>query len=179
VDKAKLQAELLAMALKCDLTRYAAYMYGHGGNDGGGKDEKYGLLEVNGEWPQQHNFTHELADDAKYDPLFASITQFTLVHMQVFAHFLDKLQEGSGGANDFLHDTLIYFGSELGDGVNHDNAGNVLPVLLVGNAGGKLSTGRHIRLPSKERSAKLLLTSLQLAGVPATSFAGTSETVTL
>jgi len=179
VDKAKLQAELLAMALKCDLTRYAAYMYGHGGNDGGGHDAKYGLTEVGGEWPQQHNFTHALPDAGKYDSLFDAITRFTLVHMEVFAHFLNTLQEGSADARDFLTDTLIYFGSELGNGVNHDNAGNVLPVLLVGNAGGKLAAGQHLKFASPVRSAKVLLSALQLADVPATEFAGTRETITL
>ncbi len=179
VDKAKLQAELFAMALKCDLTRYGAYMYGHGGNDGGGEDKANGLVAVNGEYPQQHNFTHELADPNKYDALFKSITDFTLAQMGVFKHFLDKLQEGSNGPDDFLQHTLIYFGSELGDGVNHDNVGNVLPILLVGNAGGQLKTGRHIKFPGNVPAKNLHLTALKMAGVTIDSFAGSRETVTL
>jgi len=179
VDRAKLQAELLAMALRCDLTRYGSYMYGHGGNDGGGKDSKYGLVEVLGEWPQQHNFTHALEDARRYDALFESLTKFTLTQMQVFAHFLATLQAGSAGPNDVLQNTLIYFGSELGNGVNHDNATNVLPILLVGNAGGQLVTGQHIVFPQRVRSRDVLFTALKLARVPVSSFAGTSEVVSL
>ena len=154
-------------------------MYGHGGNDGGGEDKAYGLVAVNGEYPQQHNFTHELADAKKYDALFKSITHFTLVQMNVFKHFLDKLQEGSNGPDDFLQHTLIYFGSELGDGVNHDNTGNVLPILSSATRAGSSKTGRHIKFPDKVPAKNLHLTALKLAGVTIDSFAGSSQTVVL
>jgi hypothetical protein len=180
VDKAKLQAELLAMALRCDLSRYASFMYGHGGNSGGGKDEAYGLVEVNGEWPQQHNFTHWLTErPSEYPDLFAAITEFTRVQMNVFAHFVDKLQEGSDGPDDFLQNSVIYFGSELGDGVNHDNAGNVLPILLLGNAGGQLATGSHLKLSPSRRVADVLFTLLELCGAQVSSFAGATQTIAL
>lgn len=180
VEKAKLMAELLAMALRCDLTRFGAFMYGHGGNDGGGKDEAYGLVEVNGEWPQQHNFTHWLTERPDwYDALFASLTQFTLTHMEVFAHFLNALQGDMGGPDDFLQNTLIYMGSELGDGTNHDNGGNVLPILLVGNGGGALTTGSHVKLSSNVRVADVLFTLLRMVGSTTPSFAGASQEIAL
>ncbi|MBL8740824.1 MAG: DUF1552 domain-containing protein [Myxococcales bacterium] len=180
VEKAKLQAELLAMALRCDLTRFGAFMYGHGGNDGGGKDEAHGIVEVNGEYPQQHNFTHWLTERPDwYDALFASLTQFTLTHMEVFAHFLDALKGEETGPDDFLSDTLIYMGSELGDGTNHDNNGNVLPILIVGNGGGALKTGSHVKLASNVRVADVLFTLLRMVGSTAPSFAGASQEIAL
>ena len=63
--------------------------------------------------------------------------------------------------------------------MNHDNTSNVLPILLVGNAGGQLKTGRSIVFPSKVPSKNLHLTVLKMAGVSIDSFAGSSETVAL
>ena len=49
-----------------------------------------------------------------------------------------------------------------------------LPVVLAGDAGGRLATGRHLRLPGERPMSDLFLTMLDLLGAPQERFGDSS-----
>ena len=63
-----------------------------------------------------------------------------------------SIPEGDG---TLLDNSMLLFGSELGQGGSH--IVHNLPLILAGGAGGALKTGRHIKTPSHTPMANLLV----------------------
>lgn len=146
--------DLTALALKCDLTRYASFMVSYGGAS-------------NGPAPNQHALTHDQNREATV-PIVAGQVAF-------FARLLSKLSDDTAleGSGTVLDNSLLYLGSELSGGSQHSN--DNLPVVLAGKAGGQVVTGRHIAYPSGTLMKRMMLAMLQLGGVPVSEFAGTNQ----
>ena len=81
------------------------------------------------------------------------------------ASLLGKLKKVKEGDGTLLDNTMLVFGSGIGDGNahNHDD----LPVVLFGKGGGTISTGRHVRYDKETPIANLYLALLDRIGVPA------------
>jgi hypothetical protein len=157
---AKLLMSLLALAFKCDLTRYASFRLGQAGAGNGPSDPKF----APGASRQQHDAAH--ARD------MGSLQAYTVAHMTMFNHLLTELKgndttrEGTGYV---LDNSIIYLGSEMFDGSTHAN--NLQPVVLAGRAGGQHVTGRHMLFPkgSGKSVGNMLLAMLKFAGIPVTN----------
>ncbi len=145
--------DLTAMALKCDLTRYASFMLSFGGASAGPA-------------PEQHALTHA-RDREKTVPI-------TQLQVKFFAHLLGRLSDETAreGAGTVLDNSLLYLSSELSEGWQHSN--DNLPIVLAGKAGGQVRTGRHVAYPKGTRLSRLMLGMLHFGGVPVTEFAGTA-----
>ena len=76
---------------------------------------------------------------------------------------LKKLQSVPEGESTLLDNSMIIYGSGIGDGNvhNHDN----LPVVLAGRGAGSLTPGRHWKLDGKVPMANLYLAMLERIGV--------------
>jgi hypothetical protein len=158
-ERARLMLDLLALALSCGLTQHASFMYHDGGADDPG-DVAAGLP----------GHQHSAAHDANRE----TMRQYSQVHVQALAYFLDRLRAAPGASGTLLDDSLVVFGTELVDGTAHTPNG--LPFVLAGRAQGALETGRHVPFDDAPLAA-LHLTVLQRCGVPIDSFAGTSQTL--
>lgn len=156
-ERARVLLDLLALALSCGMTRHASFMYHDGGADDPG-DVAMGLPG------RQHSAAHEGNRETMLD--------YSRVHVEALAYFLEKLRQAPGSAGTLLDDSLVMFGTELGNGTDHTQFD--LPFVLAGRAGGGLETGRHVRFEGEALGA-LHLTLLQRCGVPIDSFAGTSQ----
>lgn len=152
--RARIQLDLLAMALSCGLTRYASFMLCDGAGNGA-PDLEEGL-------EGQH---HELAHAGDRERM----RDFSRVHLSTFAYFLDRLAAASEGDGSLLDHALVVMGTELGDGTGH--TANDLPFVLAGGANGAIETGRHVRFQDAPIGA-LQLSCLQRCGIAADSFAG-------
>jgi Protein of unknown function (DUF1552) len=157
--KANLMADLLAAALQCNLTRYASFIYADGAG-AGGPDDAIGLRG------QQHEDAHA----AKYD----SMTAFTTVQMQCLARFLDKLKAAPEAGQTVLFNSLVYCGTELGNGTAHTKEN--LPFVLAGRAGGRVKTaGTHVGYSNAPKLGRLQLSVLKLVGIDEAGFAGETQ----
>ena len=63
---------------------------------------------------------------------------------------------------------MLLYASGISDGNRHNH--DDLPVMLAGDAGGRLAAGRHLKLPGEQPMTNLYLTMLELAGAPQESF---------
>jgi hypothetical protein len=155
--RAKVFLRLIAMAFRCDLTRYVSFAISNGFNSRTYPD----LSTLN----NYHQLTHTGGHYGPDPPnvLMKFITYFA----GLFAYLLNELKSTPEGAGTLLDNCLIYYGSELGEGWHTCTS---MPVVLAGNAGGSVITGRHLMYPPGTPLAKLFLAILQLAGSQTKTF---------
>jgi hypothetical protein len=72
---------------------------------------------------------------------------------------------------------MFLFGSNMSNSDRHDSF--PLPTLLIGGAGGKLTGGRHLELPSPTPIANLHLSLLGLLGIDRANFGDSTGTIAL
>ena len=112
-----------------------------------------------------HNQTKMIDDLLKVD-------QFHMEQFTYIAERLDSIEMPEG--NTLLDQTLLTYGSGLGDGSTHQY--NDLPIIVAGG-GNRLRLKRHIHLPEGTPLANLWLTQANLCGLPIQQFADSSGVI--
>jgi hypothetical protein len=149
----RLMFDLLVMAFQTDTTRIASFILAHDGSN-----RPYPFLGVS---EGHHDLSHHGNDEEKKKKI-ARINRF---HIEQFAYFLDRLKGIPEGTGSLLDQSMIVYGAAISDGNRHNH--DELPVLVAGQAGGALKTGRHLRYPRNTPMANLFLSMLDQVGVPA------------
>jgi hypothetical protein len=142
----KLMGDLLILAFQADLTRVATYVFANEGSN-----RSYSFIGV----PDGHHDLSHHGGDAKKQEKIRDINRF---HMTQFAYLLEKMQGIQDGERTLLDNSMIVYGSGIGDGNahNHDN----LPILLAGRGGGAFRSGRHVKYAFETPLNNLYLTML-------------------
>jgi hypothetical protein len=147
-QKTRAMAELLAVAVSCNLTRVFSFML-----TSPASTHVFSNLGVS---DGMHKSCH--------DGDWADVRNITTHQMEAFALFLDAFAETAHPAGGTLLDSGVIFGtSEYGEGWKHGV--KELPVVLAGQAGGALAPGVHVRQPSGNL-ADAQLTALRAIGLP-------------
>jgi hypothetical protein len=150
--------DIITLALQCDATRIVTYSMDYGF---GNKDFTF-LGQGRG---RHHNLSHS-GSTAEILTNHQAIVRW---YMDQFAYFLGKLQSVDEGGSTLLDNTVIYLGSDVGDGWSHSHAD--LPVMLAGGGGGALPPGQLLDATGHSYASVLLaLAGAMDADVP--SFAG-------
>lgn len=151
-ERTELMARMLAMALRCDLTRTFSFWYSDSQND-----LLYSDFEVG-----HHALTHfEPGDQFRVKEIVTDI-------MAALALFLDELASVSEGERSLLDNCAILGTSDCAEGLTHSNVNT--PLLLCGSAGGRLQPGQHVRLTGGEPATRAVLTLARAVGMPWESF---------
>ena len=128
-DHMRLMSDLLALAFATDATRVATLMFN---NDLSKMD--FGFLNSSStSLTNMHTMSHAGGQD------YSLMNRF---HVEMYAHFLNRLQEFPEGDATVLDNSCIMFCSSLMSGGAHDRT--QMPVLLAGQLGGKIQTGRSL-----------------------------------
>ncbi len=91
------------------------------------------------------------------------IADIDLWYMRQFARFLEKMEATQDiDGKSLLSNSMIVYGSGNGDGNRHTHSN--LPLILAGQGGGSLSSGRYVKHKSKPM-ANLFLSMLDRLGV--------------
>lgn len=145
-------ANLVAVALQCNLTRVFSFML-----TSPASTHIFSNLNV-------PDGMHKTCHDGHWE----RVRQITEYHMQAFARFLDRFQalEDPRGGN-LLDHGLIYATSEYGEGWKHGNKEH--PILMAGRSGGRLNQNYHIR-QSGGNLSRAQLTALHALGLMDPSF---------
>lgn len=143
--------ELLALAFVTDRTRIATFMLGNAGSN-----RSYPFVGV----PDGH---HEVSHHGGKPDKLAAIRAINRFHVEQLAAFLQRLAGQRDGDGDLLANTLVVYGSGIGDGDRHNH--DDLPVLLCGEGGGRHRPGAHVRLAKATPMANLHLAVLHALGV--------------
>ncbi|MEP4077285.1 DUF1552 domain-containing protein [Haloferula sp.] len=128
----RLMMDILALSFWSNSTRSATLSFGNGFQGGGN------MSFLNGVNSAHHPASHH---GFKKDKL----EQFTMIntfYMEQYAYLLNRLKNMTEGSSNVLENSVVLFGSNISTGQAHN--GKNIPVILSGNAGGRLKSGKHI-----------------------------------
>ncbi len=146
-------AELTTLALACDLTRVATFMFAL---PAAHVYYRHLAADMNDDF--HDNICH--ADDGT-ESNQPRVNTGVLYAMRCLNEFATNLANTPYGASNLLDETLVYVTSDTAWGKIHTK--EEWPVLLLGKAGGRLRGDEHFNYPGENLSAALL-TVAQLMG---------------
>jgi Protein of unknown function (DUF1552) len=155
-EHVKLMFDLMALAYQGNLTRVTSFMMARELST-----LTYPQIGVaDGHHPVSHNnnVPEQVAKKAKIDSY----------HLSLFGDFLEKLQSIPDGDGNLLDHSMFLYGSGMSNGNQHTH--DNLPILLAGGAAGRLKGGRHIKMDSYTPLSNLMISVLDIAGVPTDKF---------
>lgn len=153
----RLMMDLLVFALQCDLTRVATTMIA-------GAFEYRNFSFIGAGSTNPHDMTHNDDQHANW----GKVTTWTI---EQYAYLLGKMKEVKEGDRTLLDNSIVYLGSEFGDGSSHDETN--LACVVAGKGGGVYKPGKFMDFSEIPR-ANLYLDFIQAMGGSATSFGDSS-----
>ncbi len=152
----KLMFDLQAVAFASDITRVFAFKLG--------RDASNRVFADSGVTTGFHSASHH-GDREDRVTAFARINRY---HLSMLPYFLDKLRRTPDGDASLLDNTLVIYGSPMGNSNVHNH--KRCPLLLAGHAGGKLKGGLHIKAGDGTPMANAFLTVNQMLGLEMEKF---------
>lgn len=166
-EHVRLMLDLIVLAFWTDSTRISTFMFA---NDVSGKNFGALIPGVNG---GHHELSHHQNKPEKFEP-YSKINRW---HSAQLAYLLDKMAAIREGERTLLDNSMVFFGSSMSDGNRHDP--NNLPVVLAGEAGGRLRPGRHIASPKNTPLCNLYVSMLDCMGTPVEAFGDSTHAMSL
>lgn len=157
----ELMFDLQLLAYKTEITRISTMMLA--------RENSNTSFPASGVREGFHNASHH-SNDRKNKDQYAVINNY---HVGLLADFLGKMAATPDGDGSLLDHSMILYGSSLSDGNEHNY--DPLPVLVAGNAGGRLEGGRHLLFAEQTPMANLLLSMLHKMEVPVDSIGDSTE----
>jgi hypothetical protein len=160
IGKTRLMLDLVHLALQTDSTRLITLML----------LGTSAVPPIDGVSLGHHDLSHHGQDPSK----IAQLRKIELEKMKTLAAFLTKLKQTREQGGSVLDNTMVLFGSNLGNASNH--AVHNLPILL---AGGGFKHGGHLAFDQQKHPplSNLYVTMLQRLGIEAEKFGSSSGTL--
>jgi hypothetical protein len=130
----KLQFDLLALALRADVTRVGTLLFA--------RDLTTRSYPESGVTVAFHAGSHH-GENEKRKAEYAILNRY---HVAMLAHFVDKLAKTQDGDGTLLDHSLVLYGSNMGNSNQHRHED--APHVLIGGANGKLQGDRHLAYPT-------------------------------
>jgi hypothetical protein len=156
----KLQMDLLVMAMACDLTRVGTIQW----------EQSVGDIRFTWVDPTITRGHHDMSHDG--DSATGTIEMLTKINVwyaQQFNYLLNALKNAKeADGSSLLDNTLVLWCNELSRGNVHSH--DHMPFVLAGGAGGALRTGRFVSYGKSVSHNNLLVSCMNLMGVPGSTF---------
>ncbi len=162
-EHARLMFDLQLLAMQGDVTRVITFQLARETSN-----RSYPETGVN---EPHHPLSHHGNDPAKIERL-AKINAF---HVSLFAEYLAKLAATKEGDATLLDNSLLLYGSGMGNPNVHDHTN--LPIIVAGGASAGVKGQRHLRFDQTVPLANLHLTLLDKAGVKIEKFGDSSGVI--
>jgi len=161
----KLMFDLQALAFASDITRVFAFKLG--------RDASNRVFADSGVTTGFHSASHH-GDREDRITTFARINRY---HISMLLHFLDKLKRTPDGDGNLLENTLVLYGSPMGNSNVHNH--KRCPLLLAGRAGGKLKGGLHLKAVDGTPMANAMLRVAHMLDLEIEKFGDSTEAMDL
>jgi len=155
-DHVKLMFDLQAVAFASDLTRVFSFKMG--------RDASGRVYPESGVTTGFHPASHHQGREDRVTE-FAKINAY---HVSLIPYFLDKLKQTPEGDGTLLDQTLVMYGSPMGDSNVHNH--KRCPLFLAGHAGGQLRGHTHIKAADGTPMANAMLSVGHLLGLDLKTF---------
>jgi hypothetical protein len=161
-DHVKLMFDLQVLAFQTDMTRVTSFMMAR---------EKSELVYRQLGHTEPH---HALSHNRGIEDRMKQTSQINRHHASLFAYYMNKMRSTQDAEGSLLDNSLIVYGSGLGDGDLHTQQD--MPVLLAGKGSGQLKKlGYHIQYPKDTPFANLHMTILEMMGTPVENIGNSTE----
>jgi hypothetical protein len=147
----KLMFDLQALAFASDTTRVFAFKLG--------RDASNRVYAESGYKAAFHSASHHQDRDDRVTE-FAKINKY---HVSMVPYFLNKLKNTPDGDASLLDNTLLVYGSPMGNSNVHNH--KRCPLFLAGHAGGALKGGLHLRAADGTPMANVMLSVAHMLGM--------------
>lgn len=161
-EHVRLMLDLMVLAFQADITRISTFMFGNSVSN-------INFAFLPGVSEAHHSVSHHQNEVDK----LRQYEQIARWHVEQMAYMLGRMKAIQEGERTLLENSMVLFGSDLRDGNSH-NPHN-LPILVAGQAGGRLRTGQHIEYEKDTPLANLYLSMLQAMGLKADRFADSTQ----
>ena len=160
IGRTNLMMELIPLIVQTDSSRMISFLI-HGRSD---------VPKVPGVDIDHHNLSHHGQDEKK----IAQLKKIETGLMKSFGLLLGKLKEKKESRGTLLDNTMVLFGSNLGNANSHDWRN--LPIMF---AGGGFDHGQHVAFNKTNNKplCNLFLTMLLKAGIETENFATSNGTL--
>jgi hypothetical protein len=143
----KIQFDLLTLAFEADITRVGTLLFAR---DLTGRTYPESGAPTSG----FHGVSHH-GENPRQIELLAKINQY---HVKMVAHLIDNLKKKKDGNGTLLDQSLVLYGSNMGNSNQHVHYD--VPHIVVGGLNGKMKGGRHLAYPTKQVPTGNLLLSI-------------------
>jgi len=152
----KLMFDLQVLALASDTTRVIAF--------------KTGRDASNRAYPESgtNKGFHPASHHGGREPAILDFNLINRYHVSMLPYFLDKLKNTMDGEKDLLEQTVIAFGSPMGDPNLHNH--RRCPLLFLGHGNGMLEGNMHLKAPDGTPMANVFLSLMHKFGLKNTTF---------
>jgi Protein of unknown function (DUF1552) len=150
-EHVRLMFDLQAVAFASDVTRVFSFKLARDGSSR--------TYPESGNNQAFHPCSHHDDKEEKVAD-FAKINKY---HVSMLPYFLDKLRNTPDGEGTLLDNTMIIYGSPMGNSHLHNH--KRCPLLLAGHAGGKLKGGLHLKADDGTPMANAMLSMLHTLGL--------------
>jgi hypothetical protein len=150
-EHVKLMFDLQAVALASDITRIFSFKMS--------RDVSNRVFAASGSNTAFHTASHHLDRDDR-------ITEFQKIntyHASLLPHLLDKLKKTPDGDGTLLDNSLVIYGSGMGNSNVHNH--KRCPLIYLGHAGGALKGNLHVRAADGTPMANAMLAAMQGLGL--------------
>jgi hypothetical protein len=159
-EYARLMSDLMVVAWQSDMTRVCSLMLGRDGSNR--PYPEIGIADGH------HSISHHQGDNEKVEKLI----KIDELQVATFAYLLKKMKETKDGEGSLLDHSLVVFGSSLSESNIHTH--HDLPIVMAGNAAGRIKGDRHLVYPKETALNNLFLNMLDAADVPTVAGFGDS-----
>ena len=142
--------DLIALAFASDSTRVFSFKLG--------RDASGRAYPESGLTTGFHNASHHGEREERIMD-FAKINRY---HVSMVPYLLERLKNTPDGDATLLDNSLIIYGSPMGDSNIHNH--KRVPLFVAGHAGGQLKGGLHVKAPDGTPMANPMLTMLHMLG---------------
>ncbi len=150
-EHVRLMFDLQVVAFASDVTRVFSFKMARDGSS-----RAYPESGISGAF---HPTSHHQDKEEKIRD-FAKINKY---HVSMLPYFLDKLKATPDGESNLLDNTMILYGSPMGNSNLHNH--RRCPLILLGHAGGRLKGGLHLRAKDETPMANAMLSMLHTLGL--------------
>ena len=150
-EHVKLMFDLQALAFASDVTRVFAFKLGRDASN-----RTYPESGFNGAF-------HSTSHHGERENTILEFARINTYHVGMIPYFLEKLKNTPDGDGTLLDNTLVIYGSPMGDSHVHNH--KRCPLFLAGHAGGRLKGGLHVRAADGTPMANVMLTVLHTLGL--------------
>lgn len=161
-----LMFDLQALAFQSGITRVSAFKVSR---DGTGRVYPESGVPVPFHRASHHGSTGER---------LAQFAQINKYHISMLPYFFERLKKTPDGDGNLLDNTLVIYGSSMGDSNVHNH--RRCPLFFAGHAGGMLKGNLHVKAPDATPMANVFLTMMHGLGLTdVTSFGDSREEFSL